>query len=181
MSSSGSTASSDDGGALCALPTRFKWSSSGPLAQPKSGSGWVSIKDYSDLVFNGEHVVYMTTIDGTGTNAGAMMTFTDWPQAAMATQNAIPVATVAPTLFYFTPKRLWVLAYQWGASPFSYLTSSDPTSASAWSAPHPLFTGSITNSSTGPIDQTIICNSATCHLFFAGDNGNIYRASMPIG
>jgi hypothetical protein len=123
----------------------------------------------------------MSTVNSSGSYGGGMMTFADWPGAATATQSALSVGTVAPTLFHFSPKNIWVLAYEWGSSPFSYLTSTDPTSASSWSSPHALFTGSITGSSTGPIDETVICNSTTCYLFFAGDNGSIYRASMPIG
>jgi hypothetical protein len=174
---SGGPAVVGSGGKRCSFPTSFQWTSTGPLAEPQAPSN-LSLKDFTVTHAKGKFVVYGTVFDTKSGWGGVQFQFTDWSQVASAKQTSmagtLPGATTAPTLFYFTPKRVWVLAYQAG---FKYATSIDPTQPSSWSSPEELLKG-------GPptaLDQTVICDSTDCYLFFAGDNGKIYRSSMPLG
>jgi hypothetical protein len=161
----------------CPLPSTFSWTSTGPLAEPMNPNAR-SLKDFSVTKYNGKYLVYGTTANGAWN--GFMSTFSSFDEWATAEQHYIR-GLVAPTIFYFTPKDVWVLAYQWG---FKYATTTTPDVPSSWSATQPLINydpAATGDRGTGPIDQTIICDDATCYIFYNDDVGGIYRGSMPIG
>lgn len=160
----------------CPFPTSFAWSSTGPLAEPQ-GLTRVSLKDFTIAKANDAFVVYGTVFDKQLGWVGVNFNFRDWSALATAPQAIIAGgslgSTTAPTLLYFTPKRVWVLAYQ---APFQYATSTNPAEPSTWSLPQAL----LKDQPPPALDQALICDATDCFLFFAGDNGKIYRSQMPI-
>jgi hypothetical protein len=179
----GSGGSGSGGSAApCPLPSSFRWTSSGPLAEPQSppGRDFVSLKDFTITRAGDQYAIYATAFDATASWTGVYIGVSDFSELDRATQTWLGNrATVAPQLMYFTPKDIWVLTYQWG---FQYATSTNPHDPNGWSQGRSLLTGNPAqgHGGTGPIDQTVICDSTDCYLFFAGDNGRIYRGSMPI-
>ena len=163
--------------ATCALPSTFKWKDyGGPVAGPKNG--WTAIKDFTHVAYGGKHYVYMTYYLN-GWNSGQLAPFTDWADAKNAVQTKTNTG-VAPELMYFTPKKKWIMSKQWcSGGSFCWMESDDVSSGSSFQLKGNLLTETITDDKKAPIDQVLICDDSECYIFYADDNGRIYRGSMP--
>jgi hypothetical protein len=184
------TATSGGGGSL---PSTFAWSDQGVLISPKTAQGHDihAVKDPTVVKYNGEYLVYASTVSNTGYSL-EYTHFADFSQASAAPQyhlgdnpNIGNGYRAAPQLFYFAPKKTWFLVYQQG--PPAYSTTTDPTKPDTWSAPTNFFGGwdepDIVTQNKGKggwIDFSVICDDANCYLFFSDDNGTLYRSQTTV-
>jgi hypothetical protein len=116
----------------CDLPATPQWASTpdAPLAQPMHN--WTNLKDFTHVPYEGKHLVYGSRVNNETYGSMNFGLFKDWSDMATTSQNEMQSSTVAPTLFYFAPKNIWVLCYQWGPTAFSYRTSNNPADANRY-------------------------------------------------
>ncbi|MCP2170475.1 non-reducing end alpha-L-arabinofuranosidase family hydrolase [Goodfellowiella coeruleoviolacea] len=182
------TASDGGGGSL---PSRYSWSSSGPLIAPKSDAthNIAGIKDPSVVYHNGKWHVFASVANAAGYNM-VYLSFTDWSQAGSATHYYLDQSGIgagyraAPEVFYFAPQGLWYLVYQDGNA--AYSTNPDISNPAGWSAPKHFYSSmpQIIRDNIGNgywVDMWVICDSANCHLFSSDDNGHLYRSQTTVG
>jgi hypothetical protein len=169
------------------IPTSYSWTSTGPIISAKSDSthNMIAVKDPSAVLYNGRWVIYASDVNSAGDyNMEYLNVASDWSDASTATPYFMDNTAgfsgyhTAPQVFYFAPQNKWYLIFQSGQPQYS--TNSDPTKPQNWTKPTNFY-ASMPSSVTAWIDFWVICDSQDCYLFFAGDNGNFYRASTPIG
>ena len=69
------------------LPTSFSWTSTGPLISPKNDSthNMIAVKDPSTVYYNGQYIVYASSVNSGGNYGMEYLHFTDWSTAGAAT------------------------------------------------------------------------------------------------
>lgn len=172
-----------------ALPSSFKWTSSGPLVYPKDdGRNIAGIKDPSVVLVNGTYHVFASTAQSAGYNL-VYFNFQDWASANSSTFHYLDQSPLgegyraAPEVFFFAPHNLWYLVYQNGNA--AYSTNPDINDPLGWTAPKTFYAAQpqIITDNIGEgywVDMWVICDTELCHLFSSDDNGHLYRSQTSI-
>jgi endo-1,4-beta-xylanase len=175
----------------CGVPTSFAWNSSGVLLSPVSDAthSLTAIKDPSVVYFDNKWHVFASSVNSAGAYSVVYMSFPDWDHTADATFDYLDTASglsgykAAPQVFYFAPQNKWYLVYQTG--PPSYSTNDDINDPTGWTAAQNFYaaepdTVRINKGTGGWLDFWVICDDASCFLFFSDDFGHWYRSQTTI-
>ena len=167
----------------CTLPSTYRWTSTGPLANPKAG--WVSLKDFTSVVYNGQHIVYATTHNTLAGDEGAGIDDLQPLHELVRHGHRHPEHDVLrchrADAVLLRPEEHLGARLPVGLAVQLLLPHLERPHQPQRLVPaagavhgHPPRPGA-------PIDQTLIADDTNMYLFFADDGGSIYRASMPIG
>lgn len=161
----------------CDLPGSLRWTSSQPLISPKNG--FANVKDPSIVYYDNKYHVFATAYDSNAYKS-IYLNFTSFDQAPAAPHTTFAPggrSTVAPQVFYFAPQNRWYNVTQWNAK---YTTTTNINDPNSWTTPRDFWPG-VTGGHAGALDYWIICNDATCYMFFFKDDGNMYQVKTPVG
>ena len=179
----------DDTGATCELAPSHQWTGTGPILAPPSDAthALVAVKDPTVVRFDDRWHVYASSVSTAGAYNMVYTSFADFAEASSAPfQHMDQTAgfntyVAAPQLFYFEPQAKWYLIYQAGPPKFS--TADVPGDPTAWTPPAAFFPATpaiITENGGGWLDFWVICETASCHLFFTDNHGRWYRSMTSI-
>jgi len=113
--------------------------------------------------------------------------FTDWSDAGAAPLYYMDQTpgfggyVAAPQVFFFRPQNKWYLLYQ--AGPPMYSTADGPGDPTKWTPPAPFFAmqpALVAQNGGGWLDFWVICDDASCYLFFSDNHGRWYRSKTAI-
>jgi len=188
-SSGGSGGGGDAGGAHCELATTLQWDGNAPLIAPISDAthNLLAVKDPSVVRFNDKWHVYASSVSTAGAYSTVYVSFADWAEAPTAPMyymnqtSGFGGYTAAPQVFFFRPQNKWYLVYQ--AGPPMYSTANDLGDPTSWTLAAPFFAGTpaiVTQNGGGWLDYWVICDTASCHLFFTNNQGHWYKSKTSI-
>ena len=180
---------STGGGSSCALAPGIQWSGSAPTISPRSDAthDLVAVKDPTVVQFNGRWHVFASSVSTQGAYNMVYSSFSDWSEASTAPlyymdqTSGFNTYVAAPELFYFRPQKKWYLVFQSG--PPMYSSASDPGDPTAWAAPKPFFAATpptVAQYGGNWLDFWVICDDASCHLFFSDNHGRWFHSKTPI-
>lgn len=178
------------GSASCQLNPSLSWSASDILMSPISDAAHDlgAIKDPSVVYFNDRWHVFASSVSTKGAYSTLYTSFADFSEAPTAPLYYMDQTpgfggyTAAPQVFYFEPQKKWYLVFQSG--PPMYSTNDDISDPTQWTAPAPFFAATpaiITQNGGGWLDYWVICDEASCHLFFSDNHGRWYSSKTALG
>jgi endo-1,4-beta-xylanase len=187
-SSGGASNGGPDGGG-CPLAPSIQWTGAAPIISPISDAthNLLAVKDPTVVRFGDRWHVYASSVSTAGAYNMVYVSFADWSEATSAPlyymdrTAGFNTYVAAPQLFYFSPQDKWYLVYQSG--PPMYSTTSDPGDPASWTPPAPFYAATpaiVTQNGGGWLDYWVICDAATCHLFFTNNQGFWYKAKTSI-
>lgn len=176
-------------GGACELGQTLRWTASAPLISPVSDAEHEihAVKDPTVVRYNDRWHVYGSTVSSSGAYNMFYTSFADFSEASSAPfyymdqTPGFDTYVAAPQLFYFTPQNKWYLVFQSG--PPMYSTADDPGDPTSFTRPAPFFASTpaiITQNGGGWLDYWVICDDASCYLFFSDNHGRWYKSKTSI-
>lgn len=166
------------------------WQAGPPIFEPaqRPADPCFSVKDPTIVFHNGRWHLFVTVRSKVRSHQIEYASFADWKDANSAPRTLLTICPgyfCAPQVFYFRPKRQWMMIFQTGdpsrkvSLQPAIASSPDLTDPSKWSGPTLLF-DKHPESVDRWIDFWVICDDQKAHLFFTSNDGRFWRSETSL-